>query len=397
MHEEERAAESSRRLKVGVLAYPSQKWMGGVSYVQNLLRGLAFANEDFELKLFSISQDHPLLSDPALADLKFDILPHVDQRLGWMKYRTALEQLAQFRRAHLDVVHNYVLPLPRWLQIPTVSWLPDFQYLERPDYFSDREIRKRNSQAKSAARFSKRVILSSESARQDFLKIFPQFSQKTRVIRFPSLITEKDMESKVDPLAKFDIDVPFFLVANQFWKHKNHLIILEAVASLKELTDRRFQIVFTGPVHDYRNPMFFNEFLLRLNDLSVRKYCNILGQVARSELLQLMCRSVCVIQPSLFEGWNTVVEECRTLNVPVILSNIAVHQEQAEAEGLEAAFFDPSSPEDLAQLMLKVLEGGLFPADQSKRGRLNISSVQQRARHYAEQLVKVWKEAATAA
>jgi hypothetical protein len=61
MHEE-RAGKSSQRLKVGVLAYPSQKWMGGVSYVQNLLRGLAFANEDFELKLFSISRDHPLLS-----------------------------------------------------------------------------------------------------------------------------------------------------------------------------------------------------------------------------------------------------------------------------------------------------------------------------------------------
>jgi glycosyltransferase involved in cell wall biosynthesis len=38
--------------------------------------------------------------------------------------------------------------------------------------------------------------------------------------------------------------------------------------------------------------------------------------------------SIAVLQPSLFEGWSTVVEDARVVGRPVILSDIAVHREQ---------------------------------------------------------------------
>ena len=201
------------------------------------------------------------------------------------------------------------------------------------------------------------------------------------------------MTCEVDPRVKFRVDRPFFIVCNQFWKHKNHLLVLEAVALLKKLTTRKFQVVFTGPLHDFRNPSFFDEVLERINSLGVGDKCNILSQIPRPDVLQLMCQSLCVIQPSLFEGWNTVVEECRALGVPVLLSDIAVHQEQSAEEGLQAIFFDPVVPEELSRLMLNALEGKLFSLSPDER-RPDMAQMHQRARLYAKQVLTVWREAA---
>jgi len=56
-----------------------------------------------------------------------------------------------------------------------------------------------------------------------------------------------------------------------------------------------------------------------------------------------------VINPSLFEGWSTTVEEAKSMGVPMLLSDIGVHREQAEGR---ASFFDPHAPETLADLLV---------------------------------------------
>ncbi|MHC4130055.1 MAG: glycosyltransferase family 4 protein [Planctomycetota bacterium] len=387
------SASSNGKLRIGFVGYPSQKWLAGIIYIQNLLRALVLAGEEVEVYLFLVSQNHHVPNDLSSPNLKFEALHHIDDRSGWKKCRTYLDLFLRLKECRVQVVHNFVFPLPSWLRIPSVVWLPDFQYIHRPDFFSAEEIKKRYRYEKRLARFSKRVILSSKEARRDFERVLPQYSDKARVIHFSSLVTEQDMTCDVDPRVKFRVDSPFFIVCNQFWKHKNHVLVLEAVALLKKRTTHNFQVIFTGPMHDFRNPTFFDEVLERVNRLGVGEQCNILGQIPRQDVLQLMCKSMCVIQPSLFEGWNTVVEECRALGVPVLLSDITVHQEQAEEEGLQAAFFDPVTPEDLAQLMLNVLEGQLFSLSPDKRS-LDIAQIHQRARLYAEQVLTVWREVA---
>ena len=61
-----------------------------------------------------------------------------------------------------------------------------------------------------------------------------------------------------------------------------------------------------------------------------------------------MRHSLAVIQPSLFEGWSTVVEDARCLGKKMILSDFPVHLEQ---DPPESVFFDRNSPEQLAELI----------------------------------------------
>jgi hypothetical protein len=58
------------------------------------------------------------------------------------------------------------------------------------------------------------------------------------------------------------------------------------------------------------------------------------------------CRAV--IQPSLFEGWSTVVEDAKALNKWVILSDIAVHREQLS---INVDFFNPKDSIALSKLI----------------------------------------------
>ena len=52
--------------------------------------------------------------------------------------------------------------------------------------------------------------------------------------------------------------------------------------------------------------------------------------ISREDQLGLMRDSLAVVQPSLFEGWGTVVEDAKTLGVQVLCSDIEIHHEENE-------------------------------------------------------------------
>ena len=86
-----------------------------------------------------------------------------------------------------------------------------------------------------------------------------------------------------------------------------------------------------------------------------------------------MRRSLAVIQPSLFEGWSSVVEESRMLGKTIILSDLAVHYEQAPDF---AVYFDRNNAKDLAEKILDLLPR-LSPGPdhrENKRQRKNLLS-----------------------
>ena len=61
-----------------------------------------------------------------------------------------------------------------------------------------------------------------------------------------------------------------------------------------------------------------------------------------------MRAAVAVINPSLFEGWSTTVEEAKSIGVPQLLSDLPVHREQSP---LLCKYFDPHNSEDVADVI----------------------------------------------
>ena len=54
-----------------------------------------------------------------------------------------------------------------------------------------------------------------------------------------------------------------------------------------------------------------------------------LGQIPYADLVNLMRAAAVVIQPSLFEGWCTIVQDAKAIGRPLICSDLSVHREQA--------------------------------------------------------------------
>lgn len=64
-----------------------------------------------------------------------------------------------------------------------------------------------------------------------------------------------------------------------------------------------------------------------------------------------MENALAIIQPSLFEGWSTVIEDAKAMNQNCIVSDIEVHKEQLNTK---AYYFNPHNEDMLIEKMIEV-------------------------------------------
>jgi hypothetical protein len=92
-----------------------------------------------------------------------------------------------------------------------------------------------------------------------------------------------------------------------------------------------------------------------------------------------MKHSLAIVQPSLFEGWSTVIEDAKSLGVGVIASSLEVNKEQLMDKGV---FFSPHDDKKLANILtsFKGLNG------------VEYGSYNERVRQFAEAFVTVFRK-----
>jgi glycosyltransferase involved in cell wall biosynthesis len=201
------------------------------------------------------------------------------------------------------------------------------------------------------AKESDLIIFSSNDSYKDFKNFAPEYFYKGRILHFvvipDSNIYNEDNNLKEDIEKKYGIKGKYFYIPNQFWKHKNHTVVFEAVKILKN-QGFDITIVCTGYMNDYRHTNYVKECqeYVKSNDLENNVY--FLGLVEYKEVQFLFRNAVSVINPSLFEGWSTTVEEAKSIGKNIILSDIPVHREQNPPEGV---YFNPKNPQELAEIL----------------------------------------------
>ena len=251
--------------------------------------------------------------------------------------------------------------------LKSIGWIPDFQHLHLPEFFSEAELSKRSSQFRELVKKCDLIVVSSVSALQDLEQFVPGSSAKVRVLRFCAVRPDLDAGAGVDLSALYGANAPYFYLPNQAWAHKNHLTAIRALAELlRERPD--VKVICSGSLSDYRNPDHLDKLRAEIAKHGLEERFVLLGLIPYPHIAQLMMQSVAVINPSLFEGWSTTVEEAKALGVPLILSDIAVHREQCPIG--EARFFEPLVPASLAAAMRASLESVYGPAERDPASAL---------------------------
>ena len=176
----------------------------------------------------------------------------------------------------------------------------------------------------------------------------------------------------------------YFIVSSQLWLHKNHVLVLRAV---KQLTENGLEVdvVFTGPLADYRRPSFLDETLTFIHEQGIFPRVRMMGLMPRLDQLQVMRCALAVVQPSLFEGWSTVLEDARTLGKKTLSSSLAVHLEQ-DLPGAE--YFAPDDVDGLARLMAGLWESDLSGLDRA-RETLAFRQADERALEFARSFCRI--------
>ena len=107
----------------------------------------------------------------------------------------------------------------------------------------------------------------------------------------------ENVESKDSLMDRFHLDRPYFLLPNQFWKHKNHGVVIEALAIARS-QNSPMQVVATGNTSDPRSPEHFNQLMNRVREAGCQTDFRVLGVVSYSELAALTRHSIALINPS---------------------------------------------------------------------------------------------------
>lgn len=199
-------------------------------------------------------------------------------------------------------------------------------------------------------------------------------------------MTRKE-EGGRNPLSAFDLPQKYLYVANQFWLHKDHLTLFEA---LHELRSRGLSpvVVCTGTMEDARDPTYIDEIKKFLRDRGLTDQVRLLGMLSRTDQVAVLRHASAIVQPSRFEGWSTVVEDAKAVGRPVILSDIKVHREQMP----DAHFFAVGSATSLAEALARFLPQAEPGPDPEAEARAR-AATQARAREAARSFLSILQSA----
>jgi glycosyltransferase involved in cell wall biosynthesis len=339
--------------------FNDRDWHGGRNYFASLLQAIAACGpHEFSFVLVVGHHTETTLPEqfPSLEVIRTSLMDRMSWR--WLVRQFNLRALnadwlmAGFLRSNRIDILSHSMPIGRARGLKTMSWLYDFQFLHLPELWNPKHVRWARQWYGTACRTGDAVVLSSESALADMRRIAGQCHAVPHVLRFVSNPVDFSRMPSLDALReRYGIPQTYFYLPNQFWENKNHRLAIDALVLLRK-AGIDATIVCTGKPLDGRQPDYFDRLMSQCRSSAVSEQFKVLGIVPYADTQGLMRHARAVINPSRFEGWSTTVEEAKTLNKALFLSDIPVHREQAPQRG---AFFAVNDAEKLAALMADAL------------------------------------------
>jgi len=341
-------------MNIAFYSMGNREWLGGLNHLKSLLYALKYAYEE-KVKKYFISR--PPESDnrdtfKSVTDAAI-VIPYLKRgtplwlldNIAKRVFNRRLIDEIYLKKEKINAIFGQCIQY-NYKPIRTLPYIYDFQHKYLPEMFSEEECSSRDRLFFRTAKASFRLIVASESIKNDIQTFLPNYLHKVRIIR--PVINIPESIYTIDPasIAKlYKLPEKFIYLPSQFWKHKNHKIVFDAVKMLKN-RGIPINIVCSGSTKDWRHPTYYADLLKDLSGWDYKGQIICLGIIAYEHLFSLMRQSICVINPSLFEGFGMTPSEAKSLGKQVLLSDIPPHHEHNHTK---ATFFNPHDVEDIAE------------------------------------------------
>jgi len=239
-----------------------------------------------------------------------------------------------------------------------------------PNLFVERLLMKLSSKRSDA------IIADSRSTAADIEGQLGICVKKIHTIHLGTPVFPKEAECGTEQ--GNDLPSRYFLFVGTLDPRKNFERIFKAFELLKPLS-RRLHLIIVGG-EGWKN----REFLEMVSKHPLKTQIHMPGYLPRRQLLSYYRNAICLMFPSLYEGFGLPILEAMSCGAPVITSNVSSMKEVA---GSAALLVNPYDTGAIAEAMNKLLK------DEQLRERL-ISMGFQRAKEFswkkcAEQTLKV--------
>lgn len=271
----------------------------------------------------------------------------------------------EFSTEYLLEAYNIDVVLPvlvsenyKQTKTQALGYIFDFVYKEYWELYSSEFCYYMDIQyAKTLKTFNK-IIVNSEKTRNDILKYYPYSRNKILTLPFTPNIDEKIVKEAIAEnesiLGKYNISSSYFIISNQLWLHKAHEIAFKALQIVKEKYGESIKIICTGLTTDLSGGENRLNFLRKyIDELGLTNEIIFTGHISKKDQIVLMLNSICVLQPTTFEGGpgGGSVYQALALGKSCIISDIEVNKEIEEEELV--TFFKLNDSIDLANKMIE--------------------------------------------
>ncbi len=294
-----------------------------------------------------------------------------------------------------------VYPAPQRLSfevgIPYIMAIHDLQHRLQPEFpevSADGEWEAREYLFRNGARYATLLLSDSEVGREDILNFYGPYGvepDQVKVLPFlPSryLFAKTDGEERQRIRTNYQLPESYLFYPAQFWPHKNHRRIIEALGQLREEFGLKIPIVFSGSHTGDIREHTFDEVRSVSFQMGLEKEVWYLGYIPDEDMSALYSEAVALIMPTFFGPTNIPILEAWALDCPVLSSDIRGIQEQA---GQAAILVNPRSVESIADGIYKLWTDESLRQSLVERGRERLARFT--SHDYRQRLISIIEEA----
>jgi glycosyltransferase involved in cell wall biosynthesis len=252
---------------------------------------------------------------------------------------------------------------------PSVYNPHDLQHLHFPDFFTPRDVTRRERLYRAGCAGARAVAVSSSWVKRDLVTHYGLSPDKVRVIPWgidpnPGVDVAADRDALARRLGSL-LQAPFALYPAATWEHKNHSRLLEALAYLRDTQGLRLNVVCCG-----HRTGFYPRIQRRVESLRLGDQVAFPGVLPAGELDCAYRQALCVVVPSLFEASSALLREAWRWRRPVACAAVTSLPEQA---GGSALLFEPTDPQAIAGALHRLATDPGLRADLVERGARRIA------------------------
>lgn len=351
-------------MKIGIdisVLIDSQR-TGIAVYVYQLVNALIKTNKQDKFILFGLS---PFAEFKNLNNLSFKKYPNVEMKIYKMPSRIFRSIFLIWQKVdwppietfvgEVDIFHSFNWYLPPQRKGKKVATIFDMTPILYSQFHQTKTIQLEKIRFSRIKKNADLVITISQNSKKDFLKFAP--NKKVEIIypgvssQFSTMVNQT--KTKI-VLQKYHLQPGYFLSVSTLEPRKNLLRFLQAYlkSGLKE------PLVLVG------GEGWKNKFVLDLIKKHQQKIIR-LGFVSDEDLVCLYQQALCLVYPSMYEGFGMPVLEALSCGTPVICSNTS---SLPEVGGKAVEYIDPKREEDITVSLIKIEKNKVLRRELSKKG-----------------------------